>query len=178
MENEPNPRAKGVREPESLRAESLQAALAEDNNSPAQAPGSLFFPSRGVAAGATVGRKIEQRGLTLAWEGADPEPSAGLGSARGVTSVRRRPGRWPRTSWGSRHASSWDALCAAVLPAEDAGPREAGDLPRGAQHGARGEPAPPGQPRCPGSQLLSFPSKEPAALGDVEGRISKPVGGC
>ena len=53
----------------SLRAESLQEAFAEDNNSPAQAPGSLFFPSRGAAAGATPGFEIEQRGLALGWEG-------------------------------------------------------------------------------------------------------------
>lgn len=110
----------------------------------------------------------EQRGLALAREGGRPRTECWSPTSR-VSDVS------PTMTWTvsphdsgltSRALVGCPAHCcppSSADPAEDAGPREVRDLPRGTQHGARGEPASPRQPRRPGSQQLSFMSKEPAA---------------
>ena len=129
--------------------------------------GSLFFPSR-------CSCEIEQRGLALAREGGRSRTECWSLTSR-VSDVS------PTMTWTvSPHSSGLTsralvgcpAHCcppSSADPAKDAGPREVRDLPRGTQHGARGEPASPRQPRRPGSQQLSFMSKNQPFLGDVEG---------
>lgn len=176
MSQTPEPRVSGSQL--SLRAESLQEAFAEDNNSPAQAPGSLFFPSRGAAAGATPGFEIEQRGLALGWEGGRSRTKCRPRVCQVSDVSPKRRGRCPRTTRGSRHASSWDPLCAAVRPDEDTGPREAGDLPRAHSMMCGASLHHPGSPGVPALSCSAFCPKSQLLLGDTEGRISKPAGGC
>ena len=171
MSQAPEPRVSGSQP--SLGAESLQAASAEDSSSPAQAPGEPLLPKSGCSC------EIEQRGLALAREGGRSRTECWSPTSRvsDVSSTMTWTVSPHSSGLTSRALLGCPAHCcppSSADPAEDAGPREVRDLPRGTQHSARGEPASPRQPRRPGSQQLSFMSKEPAA----PWRRGRKVGGC